>query len=151
MKPLHNMLVNLYDALEQDVDCITPSWLQNASAMLQAAQRLVSLKNVALYQLEFVEKERDELRKLVDDSLTRRRREKEHEQVAKVPDVSCLGCRNYSPDNLGDVPWSEVDRQKIKEIRERSGAGVSACKVALLKSRGDVDKAVSLIEKTGLA
>src|SRR6187549_2640199 len=39
----------------------------------------------------------------------------------------------------------------IKELRERTQAGMSDCKGALVEAEGDMDKAVEIIMKKGLA
>lgn len=46
---------------------------------------------------------------------------------------------------------SGVTPQAIKELRERTQAGMSDCKNALVESSGDLDKAVEIILKKGLA
>jgi elongation factor Ts len=47
---------------------------------------------------------------------------------------------------MADFPASLV-----KEVRERSGAGMMDCKNALVEASGDVEKALELIQKKGLA
>jgi elongation factor Ts len=44
-----------------------------------------------------------------------------------------------------------VSMDQIKELRQRSGAGVSACKTALEETGGDMDKAIEYLQKKGLA
>lgn len=39
----------------------------------------------------------------------------------------------------------------VKELRERTGAGMMECKKALVESNGDIDGAAELMRKTGLA
>ncbi len=46
---------------------------------------------------------------------------------------------------------SGITTQSIKELRERTSAGMSDCKSALVESEGDMEKAVELILKKGLA
>jgi elongation factor Ts len=46
---------------------------------------------------------------------------------------------------------SAVTAQAIKELRERTQAGMSDCKNALVEAEGDMDKAVEIILKKGLA
>jgi elongation factor Ts len=46
---------------------------------------------------------------------------------------------------------SAVTPQAIKELRERTQAGMSDCKNALVEAGGDMDKAVEIILKKGLA
>ncbi len=43
-----------------------------------------------------------------------------------------------------------VDPEMIKQLRERTGAGVMDCKRALEEAGGDLDKAVKIIEAKGL-
>lgn len=45
----------------------------------------------------------------------------------------------------------EITAQMVKELRERTGAGIMDCKVALQESEGDAEKAVEYIKKKGLA
>jgi elongation factor Ts len=47
---------------------------------------------------------------------------------------------------MADFPASLV-----KEVRERSGAGMMDCKNALVEASGDVEKALEIIQKKGLA
>jgi elongation factor Ts len=44
-----------------------------------------------------------------------------------------------------------VSAELVKELRERTGAGVMDCKAALEASQGDIQKAVELLRKKGLA
>jgi elongation factor Ts len=44
-----------------------------------------------------------------------------------------------------------VDASSVKELRERTGAGMMDCKRALGESNGDLDKAISLLREKGLA
>src|SRR5512134_544385 len=44
-----------------------------------------------------------------------------------------------------------VNAQAIKELRERTQAGMSDCKGALEEASGDMEKAVEIILKKGLA
>jgi len=46
---------------------------------------------------------------------------------------------------------SGINAQSIKELRERTQAGMSDCKVALQEAEGDMEKAVEIILKKGLA
>ncbi|MDH3404954.1 MAG: translation elongation factor Ts [Acidobacteriota bacterium] len=45
----------------------------------------------------------------------------------------------------------QINAQMVKELRESTGAGMMACKQALVESSGDLDKAVELLRKKGLA
>jgi len=45
----------------------------------------------------------------------------------------------------------KITPQRVKELRERTSAGVLDCKKALEETAGDMDKAVELLRKKGLA
>ena len=45
----------------------------------------------------------------------------------------------------------QVTAQMVKELRERTGAGMMDCKSALAETQGDMEKAVDLLRKQGLA
>lgn len=44
-----------------------------------------------------------------------------------------------------------ISAQMVKELRERSGAGMMECKKALTETSGDIDLAMEYLRKTGLA
>jgi len=46
---------------------------------------------------------------------------------------------------------AEISSSMVKEVRERSGAGMMDCKNALVEAAGDVEKALEIIQKKGLA
>lgn len=46
---------------------------------------------------------------------------------------------------------SGINAQAIKELRERTQAGMSDCKSALTEAEGDMEKAIEIIQKKGLA
>ncbi|MEO0271405.1 MAG: translation elongation factor Ts [candidate division WOR-3 bacterium] len=46
---------------------------------------------------------------------------------------------------------ADISLDLIKELRERTGAGVMDCKKALLESNGDIEKAVEILRKIGIA
>jgi len=46
---------------------------------------------------------------------------------------------------------AQVSMQHVKELRDRTQAGLNDCRSALLEAEGDMDKAVELILKKGLA
>ena len=46
---------------------------------------------------------------------------------------------------------ADVSMDKVKELRQRTGAGIMDCKVALQESDADMEKAVEYIQKKGLA
>src|SRR5690606_12034984 len=49
-----------------------------------------------------------------------------------------------------ELPMS-VTPAMIKELRERSGAGFMDCKAALTETNGDIDAAIEMLRKKGLA
>ncbi len=46
---------------------------------------------------------------------------------------------------------ADITAAMIKELRERSGAGMSACKNALVESNGDIERAIEILREKGLA
>lgn len=46
---------------------------------------------------------------------------------------------------------SEITSEMIKELREKTQAGMLDCKKALVETKGDMDKAVEMLRKKGLA
>jgi elongation factor Ts len=44
-----------------------------------------------------------------------------------------------------------VSAQQVKELRDRTGAGFTACREALLEGSGDVDRAIDILRKKGQA
>lgn len=51
-----------------------------------------------------------------------------------------------TPQNSGNIP-----AQLVKELRERTGAGFSACKDALAEAKGDIEQAINILRKKGQA
>ncbi len=45
----------------------------------------------------------------------------------------------------------DIPLEKIKELRQRTGAGILECKTALLEANCDVDKAIEILRKKGIA
>jgi len=45
----------------------------------------------------------------------------------------------------------EISAERIKQLRERSGAGVMACKRALQEGGGDMERAMEILRQQGLA
>ncbi len=45
----------------------------------------------------------------------------------------------------------EITAALVRELRERTGSGMMECKKALVETQGDIDTAVELMRKTGLA
>ena len=48
-------------------------------------------------------------------------------------------------------PMADISAQKVKELRERTGAGMMDCKRALEEAGGDLEKAVVLLRERGQA
>lgn len=46
---------------------------------------------------------------------------------------------------------AEITAAMVKDLRERTGAGMADCKKALVETSGDVDKAMDFLRKKGLA
>src|SRR3546814_5436961 len=55
------------------------------------------------------------------------------------------------PPNHEVLPRAEITASLVKELRERTGAGMMECKKALTETGGDVDAAAELLRKSGLA
>jgi len=45
----------------------------------------------------------------------------------------------------------EITADRVKELREKSGAGVMDCKRALVEANGDFDRATAILREQGLA
>ena len=45
----------------------------------------------------------------------------------------------------------KISATTVKDLRERTGAGMMDCKNALVKSEGDLDKAIDFLRKSGIA
>jgi elongation factor Ts len=48
-------------------------------------------------------------------------------------------------------PATQIPAQLVKELRERTGAGFSDCRTALVEAGGDIEKAISVLRKKGQA
>jgi elongation factor Ts len=46
---------------------------------------------------------------------------------------------------------TNISAQLVKDLRERTGAGFSACKDALIESKGDLEQAITILRKKGQA
>ena len=46
---------------------------------------------------------------------------------------------------------AEINAAMVKQLREKTGAGMMDCKKALLEVKGDMDKALEFLRKKGLA
>jgi elongation factor Ts len=45
----------------------------------------------------------------------------------------------------------QIDAKLVKELRDRTGAGIMDCKKALLETKGDIEKAIEVLRKMGIA
>jgi elongation factor Ts len=45
----------------------------------------------------------------------------------------------------------DIDASSIKDLRQKSGAGIMDCKRALTEAKGDIDKAIEVLRRRGLA
>ena len=46
---------------------------------------------------------------------------------------------------------AKIDAKMVKELRERTGAGMMDCKKALTETDGDMDKAIDYLREKGIA
>lgn len=46
---------------------------------------------------------------------------------------------------------SNISAQQVKELRDRTGAGFTACRDALVEAKGDVEQAINVLRKKGQA
>jgi len=44
-----------------------------------------------------------------------------------------------------------IDSKLVKELRDRTGAGIMDCKKALIEANGDIEKAIEVLRKLGIA
>ena len=44
-----------------------------------------------------------------------------------------------------------ISAEQVRDLRERTGVGIMACKSALVETNGDVEAAVDLLRKKGIA
>ncbi len=44
-----------------------------------------------------------------------------------------------------------ISAAQVKELRERTGAGMLDCKKALVETNGDIEKAIDLLREKGLS
>ncbi len=49
------------------------------------------------------------------------------------------------------VPKKDIDIELIKRLRAKTNAGILDCKNALIESDGDIDKAIQILRKKGIA
>ena len=59
--------------------------------------------------------------------------------------------RRYIHSNSRVTPMAEITASQVKELRERTGAGMMECKKALTENGGDIQAAADWLRKTGLA
>jgi len=45
----------------------------------------------------------------------------------------------------------EINAKQVKELREKTGAGMMDCKNALVDGKGDMEQAIVILRKKGLA
>lgn len=45
----------------------------------------------------------------------------------------------------------DISASNVKELREKTGAGIMECKKALIESNGDIQKAIDVLRKRGIA
>src|SRR6201995_149434 len=50
---------------------------------------------------------------------------------------------------MADKP--NISAQQVKELRDRTGAGFSACRDALVEANGDIEQAINVLRKKGQA
>lgn len=53
--------------------------------------------------------------------------------------------------NKGTLAMKEITSEMIKELRERTGVGMGKCKEALVLAEGDMEKAIDVLRKAGMA
>lgn len=46
---------------------------------------------------------------------------------------------------------ADITAQMVKELRDRTGVGMAQCKTALVKADGDMEEAISILRKAGIA
>src|SRR5262249_1595973 len=51
----------------------------------------------------------------------------------------------------GENNMAEISAQAVKDLREKTGAGMMDCKKALTEAGGDTEKAIEILRKRGLA
>ncbi|GAB6906003.1 translation elongation factor Ts [Desulfosarcina cetonica] len=49
------------------------------------------------------------------------------------------------------IQMADISAAKVKELREKSGAGMMDCKAALVECEGDLEKAMDFLRKKGIA
>src|ERR1700730_19232384 len=51
----------------------------------------------------------------------------------------------------GTEAKANVSAQLVKELRDRTGAGFTSCREALIKTKGDIEQAIGVLRKKGQA
>jgi elongation factor Ts len=51
----------------------------------------------------------------------------------------------------GIIKIMEISAKDVKELRERTGAGMMECKKALVEAKGNIEEAITILRKRGLA
>ncbi len=46
---------------------------------------------------------------------------------------------------------TDISAKRVKELRDRSGVGMAKCKQALVEAKGDMDEAINILRKKGIA
>ena len=52
---------------------------------------------------------------------------------------------------MATEPATNIPAQLVKELRERTGAGFTACREALIESKGNIEEAINILRKKGQA
>src|SRR6185312_13621270 len=69
----------------------------------------------------------------------------------KTKPVRRRGAIRHDASSIRGIPMSNISAQLVKELRERSGAGMMECKKALVENHGDIEIAMEWLRKSGLA
>src|SRR5208337_985238 len=52
---------------------------------------------------------------------------------------------------MATQPENNISAHLVKELRERTGAGFTACREALIESKGNIEEAINILRKKGQA
>src|SRR5262249_13819002 len=61
------------------------------------------------------------------------------------------GAPGASVRSIEQEEWMEIKAQMVKELRDKSGAPMMDCKVALVEAQGDLDRAHKILRQKGQA
>jgi elongation factor Ts len=61
-----------------------------------------------------------------------------------------LEAGSRKPETAGDV-MTEISAALVKKLRDATGAGMMECKAALTEAKGDIEEAITILRKRGLA